>query len=246
MQNREPVPCSTTRHPDPAFTLIELLVVIAIIAVLAGLLLPALAKAKQKAKDTACLSNMRQWGLAFRMYSDDFEDYFPYEGAPGHIGQGFNVEAWYNVVPRFAGQSSLQDLYNRTNPPQPGMNTLFNCPLVSKPLKSPPTPVNAYFMYGFNNRMDPNGPARFRVSQVRKPVETVLFTENSEGAFPSTSGRFTPARHNGRANLVFVDGHAALMHSNLWIRTAAEDSSSNVEWSRPRAVYWYPFGGAPN
>lgn len=246
MDIAQPVHPATARRATAAFTLIELLVVIAIIAVLASLLLPALARAKTKAKDTACLSNMRQWGLAFRMYMDDFNDLFPYEGAPGNIATSFNLEAWYNVVPRYAGGMALKDLYTQTNAPTPGKNTLFNCPLVTKPLAKQPTITSAYFMYGFNNRMDPNGAARFRLSQVRKPVETVLFTENSEDTFPSTSGRFTPARHRGRANLVFTDGHAALMQSNLWSRTSAEDSSSNVEWSKPRAVYWYPFAGAPN
>lgn len=89
---------SRARPRERGFTLIELLVVIAIIGILASMLLPALAKAKGKALRIACLSNLRQVGLALRMWSDDNESRFPWRLSVANGGSQGEAEAWKHFV----------------------------------------------------------------------------------------------------------------------------------------------------
>jgi len=202
------------RTPDfrfrGAFTLIELLVVIAIIAILAALLMPALARAKDKARAAQCAGNLRQWGLAYRMYADDFEDYLP------RRGQGVQVLAeidrptdWFNALPPYFGQPSYLDLADSGRRPNPGDQSVFVCPDAVAPDTTYSWATN-FLAYGMNMNLCPwILPAPTKYTEVVQPMMVVALADAPglyASTYPSTQRYSVIARHAGRVNILFLGG----------------------------------------
>jgi len=113
-------PTLRRRH---AFTLIELLVVISIIALLIGILLPVLGSARMTARQMKCLSNMRQWGIAYAAYAAENKDYLPREDGdrdngtfPGLAQFNQNPQAWFNSLPSLINAPKYGDIYDGSVP----------------------------------------------------------------------------------------------------------------------------------
>jgi prepilin-type N-terminal cleavage/methylation domain-containing protein len=188
-----------------AFTLIELLVVIAIIAVLAALLLPVLARAKDKARSAQCVSNLRQWGLAMRMYADDYGDFLP------RRGQGVQTltlitrpDDWFNSLPPYFKLPSFQDLVAQGRKPASGDNSVFVCPDAADL-------GGMYFLpYGMNMNLSPwNLPEATKFGNVVQPISVVSMADapgQYASTYPSTQPYSVVARHARRANLLFLAG----------------------------------------
>lgn len=190
-----------------AFTLIELLVVISIIAILAALLLPALAAAKEKGRQAQCVSNLRQWGLAFNMYASDNADALPRRGQGVQpLTQINRPTDWFNALPVYLGLPAFQAMVSNNATPAPQSQSLFICP----------TGVNTnadalYFLpYGMNMNLCPwNLPEPTTLGQLVMPIYVVEMADAPGGyasTYPSTQPYSIVARHTKHINLLMVAG----------------------------------------
>ena len=236
--------------PRRAFTLIELLVVIAIIAILAAILFPVFAQAREKARSISCLSNSRQIGTSILMYVQDYDESYFNQAWPG----GCASVGYFTTDPKLPAQHFSTLLY-----PYIKSGQIFACPSFSgttyvasyalydcaDPAKKKIVPFSAY---GINETLlaGANGdgtPQIASLASVDSPAVTGLIADNDyiyswRQCRTSETGKYkkywtmgdpvgyfyytTPPRHTGGMNFTFADGHAK------WARGTVEKKPGTV------------------
>ncbi len=247
------------------FTLIELLVVIAIIAILAAILFPVFAKAREKARQTSCLSNLRQLGTATLSYAQDYDSHYALPTAFNGTTVYWN---YWLPCPPWGGWEFLNMHSHNSHQPYMKSMQLYTCPSASH--VSHYDPNNVWISYAFNYCLGGRSEAA-----TRSPATAFAWcewaTSHGNGAlnFPAygafSSGGHTPQNwynafkhtgaeeaymwssqftsdqtiHNGGLNYSYADGHAK------WVRSGSDNSMwAAINADGTPASYWWS-GSAP-
>ena len=205
------------------FTLIELLVVIAIIAILASILFPVFARAREKARQASCQSNQKQMALAIIMYSSDNDETYPFALTA-------NNTTWRNAaLPYIRNRQIFQC------PSYRPAGTMFDGSVIAD---------NAQLGgYGMNDVHNGDSPSAAAEAAIVSTASTVLLTE-IDGSYVTAqtqaagytradiTGSAAGVRHNGGCNYAFCDGHVKWLVPSKMVCPAAASHPGSCPWSR--------------
>jgi prepilin-type N-terminal cleavage/methylation domain-containing protein/prepilin-type processing-associated H-X9-DG protein len=218
------------------FTLIELLVVIAIIAILAAILFPVFARAREKARQTSCLSNMKQLALGWHMYAQDYDE----RVCPTYDNTSAAWQMWAYVDTGGNLQSRLMPYIRNAQ--------VFACP--SAPTGKCTYGMNYLMTYYYNYPSGGYGNGGCPLAKILRPSEIAIMADGSEisngvcyyvgnANFPGYAYRSagyvcggTDTRHNDGVNVGFADGHAK------WLKGDQFSPDNNSARLNQLLYYW--------
>ena len=212
------------------FTLIELLVVIAIIAILAAILFPVFAQAREKARATSCLSNLRQIGMANLIYAEDYDETYP-----DNYVATLPTPFWCDPMDDPAAQpnwwSELQ--------PYVKNQAIFLCPSATNTDYAEPGHANTSYMANWWVIYD----GSTKLSMVKQPARCPVYVDagatwSGAWAFDGRDGVFPIAIHSNGVNADYGDGHAKWNHIAP-VRQIADNTGWAIDWWACYGAYAY-------
>ncbi len=242
-----------------AFTLIELLVVIAIIAILAAILFPVFAQAREKARAISCLSNLNQIGLSFQMYIQDYDETFPYwnwgssySGGPAATRNNL-TSFWSNAIYPYVKNSQVYNCPDNNSQATLAQTNFFGW--VNVPLNQAGVPtqlINSVLGYDGNQTLlegDWSGFAPVTDAALSKPAETFVVADGiptgysgyiDQSVRPNATVPTDPHHNNVIARVAYAN-----LPSNCWSNNATcggvqDDIGNDGPWNSTEQQTWAP------
>lgn len=227
---------TSPRNTCKAFTLIELLVVIAIIAILAAILFPVFAQAKKAAKQSVCISNLKQLSLGWLMYSTDYDDLLRIPSYSNYTDTSYQLRKWYGLASyNFDDASSATDPTQGLIYPYTKSSGVYDCPeassLPSAVISYAPAPygyaINNVIQYGCDYILSSCTAGTPSTTSLTTPAETILLMD---------AGFYNLSAVNGATNTVFKDCYLAAFYGTASSETqyrahGRHNGNANVSWA---------------